>query len=296
MFKVKKIIPHLWFDKEAKEAALFYAGVFPDSSYLDSIIIENTPSGNSEIVRFSLSGIDFEAISAGPYFKFNPSINLLVHCNTESELKSIWKELKEGGMEHMPLGEYPFSKLYSWVQDKYGLNWQLLLNDQGSYAQKIVPSLMFSKDVCGRAQEAIEFYRSVFNDSNLNIISYYNEGEAPNSKAIINYSSMNIQCFEINLMDNAMEADFTFNEAFSIIIRCKDQEEIDYYWSRLSAVPDAEACGWLKDKFGVSWQVVPDNMDDILFGGSKEEIERVTEAFLRMKKFDLDALEIARKG
>ena len=155
---------------------------------------------------------------------------------------------------------------------------------------------MFSKDVCGRAQEAIEFYRSIFNDSNLNIISYYNEGEAPNSKAIINYSSMTIQGFEINLMDNAMEADFTFNEAFSIIIRCKDQEEIDYYWSRLSAVPDAEACGWLKDKFGVSWQVVPDNMDDILFGGSKEEIERVTEAFLRMKKFDLDALEIARKG
>jgi len=95
-------------------------------------------------------------------------------------------------------------------------------------------------------------------------------------------------------MDNAFDAGFTFNEAFSFIVHCQDQQEIDYFWEKLSAVPEAEQCGWPKDPFGLSWQIVPANMDEILFHGTQDEIQRVTEAFLKMKKFDLAELERAR--
>ena len=293
---MNKIIPHLWFDKEAKEAALFYTGLLEDSAILGNVIIENTPSGDSEIVTFRLESIAFESISAGPYFKFNPSISLMVYCKTEEELKRLWGELKKDGAELMPLGEYHFSNLYSWVEDKYGLSWQLFYNQGQEFHQKIVPSMLFSSGVCGQAKDALDFYQRVFKDSKLNTISYYGKGDAPNKNALVNYSSLSIHDFEIVLMDNAMEADFTFNEAFSLIIRCKDQEEIDYYWDKLSADPEAEACGWLKDKFGVSWQIVPDTMEELLFGGTKEELQRVTEAFLKMKKFELSELEKAKIG
>jgi predicted 3-demethylubiquinone-9 3-methyltransferase (glyoxalase superfamily) len=79
-------------------------------------------------------------------------------------------------------------------------------------------------------------------------------------------------------------------------VNCRDQKEIDYFWEKLSAVPEAENCGWCKDQFGVSWQVVPFNMEEILFGGSEEQVQRVTEAFLKMKKFDLATLEKVRLG
>ncbi|MNE84318.1 3-demethylubiquinone-9 3-methyltransferase [compost metagenome] len=80
------------------------------------------------------------------------------------------------------------------------------------------------------------------------------------------------------------------------MVRCKDQAEIDYYWDKLSAVPEAEQCGWLKDRYGVSWQIVPEELDRMMAEGSPEEIKRVTKAFLGMKKFDLAALEAAWLG
>ena len=90
--------------------------------------------------------------------------------------------------------------------------------------------------------------------------------------------------------------DFSFNEAFSLAVNCDDQSEIDYYWAKLSAVPETEQCGWVKDQFGVSWQIVPANVEEVLFNGTKEEVKRVTEAFMKMKKFDLHTLEQARLG
>jgi predicted 3-demethylubiquinone-9 3-methyltransferase (glyoxalase superfamily) len=80
------------------------------------------------------------------------------------------------------------------------------------------------------------------------------------------------------------------------MVLCDNQEEIDYFWNKLSYVPEAEQCGWVKDKFGLSWQIVPNHMNEILMNGTQEEVKRVTEAFLKMKKFDLQALEKARLG
>ena len=114
------------------------------------------------------------------------------------------------------------------------------------------------------------------------------------SKAKVNYAAFKLCGINFSAMDNAFDVDFNFNEAFSLIVNCKDQKEIDYFWDKLSAIPEAEQCGWIKDKFGVSWQIVPDNMDEVLFNGSRDENHRVTVALFKMKKIDLDALENAR--
>ena len=291
---MQKIVPHLWYDKEAKEAASFYIGLFDQSKLLHVAVIGDTPSGDSEIVSFELAGQEFQAISAGPYFKLNPTVSLMVACVTEEEVNTKWEALADGGTELMPLGEYPFSKLYGWVQDRYGLSWQLMLVDEDQASQKITPNMLFSGNACGRAEEAVNFYTEIVEHAKTGIISKYEPGESHSAEASVKYADFNLFGMNIAAMDNGMNVDFTFNEAFSFIINCKDQEEIDYYWDKLSAVPESEQCGWVKDKFGVSWQIVPDNIDEVLFNGPKDEARRASEALLKMKKIDISALERAR--
>jgi len=294
---MQKIVPHLWYDKEAQEAALFYVSLFEKSKLVSTKVIKNPPPfDDAELVSFELAGQQFMAISAGPYFKFNPSISLMVACSTSEEVDRMWEALSEGGTELMALGEYPFSKRYAWVQDRYGLSWQLMLIDGGLEVQKITPNLLFSDGSCGKAEEAIRYYAEVFENTEIGQISRYTEGEAQSAKAKVNFAAFKLDSIALSAMDNGYDVDYTFNEAFSLIVNCKDQKEIDYFWGKLSAVPEAENCGWCKDQFGVSWQVLPSTWEEILFGGSEEQVQKVTEAFLKMKKFDLKALEKVRQG
>lgn len=142
----------------------------------------------------------------------------------------------------------------------------------------------------------MEFYTGIFDRSGIDMISKYAEGEAEAPQAEINYASFRLEGMAFTAMDNGYGTDFGFNEAVSFIIRCRDQAEIDYYWEKLSAVPEAEQCGWLKDRYGVSWQVVPENMEELLGSEDAEIRKRVTEAFLKMKKFDMATLKKAHDG
>jgi predicted 3-demethylubiquinone-9 3-methyltransferase (glyoxalase superfamily) len=153
---MQKITPHLWFDKEARDAAEFYTSVFPKAKIKDTTTLHDTPSGTVDIVTLELFGQEFMMISAGPLFKFNEAISFMVNCDT--------------------------------------------------------------------------------------------------------------------------------------------QEEIDYYWEKLSAVPEAEQCGWLKDKYGLSWQIVPTVMGEMMKKGTREQIGRLTQAFLPMKNLDIESLKRAYKG
>lgn len=293
---MQKIVPHLWYDKEAKEAALFYMSLFDDSRLLNVTVIKNTPSGDVDSVHFELAGQQFAAISAGPDFKFNPSISLMVACSSAEEVDTKWQALSEGGTELMALGEYPFSKRYGWIIDRFGLSWQLMLPESGRAVQKITPNLLFSNDVCGKAEEAVKFYTGIFADSHISTVSKYGPGEAASPKAKVNYAAFKLCGLDFSAMDNGYDAPFSFNEAFSLVIKCKDQQEIDAYWTLLSAEPEAEQCGWVKDKYGVSWQITPNNMEMLLSVGTADEIRRITEAMLKMKKLNIAALDEARQG
>lgn len=293
---MKKIIPHLWFDNNAHEAVVFYTGLLDGSKIVRIDTIEGTPSGDSELISFELAGQEFMAISAGPYFKFNPSISFMVLCDTIEELNSKWEALSENGIALMPLAAYPFSRWYGWIQDRFGLSWQLMLAEEGQVEQKIKVSLLFSKESNGKAEEALHYYVDVFREGEVTSIVPYEKGEASAAKAKIKYAAFKLFGMDFVAMDHGFDADFGFNEAFSLIVNCRDQSEIDYFWDKLSAVPESEQCGWVKDRFGVSWQIVPENMSVLLFDGTKEEIRRVTEAMLKMKKLDIELLKKAKSG
>lgn len=299
----RKIVPHLWYDKEAKEAAEFYVSIFPDSKMTDVTTIHDTPSGDSEIVSFELLEQKFKAISAGPYFKFNPSISCTVRfdptreTDAKEKLSEVWNKLSEGGTALMPLDKYPFSDWYGWIQDKYGLTWQLILtNPDGEERPAITPSFLFAGEQYGKTEEALHFYLSVFKEAKLGQIARYPKGMEPDKEGNIMFSDFSLENQWFTAMESGYEHPFKFNEALSFMVYCDGQEEIDYYWEKLSAVPEAEQCGWLKDKFGVSWQIVPRAMDEMMSKGTPEQLERVTKAFLTMKKFDLAELQKAYEG
>ena len=293
---MRKISTHLWFDKEAKEAAQLYTSTFPNSKIKSSSVLENTPSGDVDIVTVELAGQEFTLLSAGPLFKFNPSISFLVACESKKEVDAIWAKLSEGGMALMELGTYPFSEWYGWTTDRFGLSWQVMHMGDREIKQKITPTLMFVADVCGKAEEAMNFYTSIFQNSKITVNMRYGVGEEPEKEGSIKHATFTLEGQDFAAMDSAQKHEFNFNEAISLMVHCENQEQIDHYWDKLSAVTESEQCGWLKDKFGVSWQIVPTEMDEMMAGGDKEKIARVTEAFLKMKKFDLAELRRAAEG
>lgn len=307
---MQRITPHLWFDKEATEAAEFYTSVFPESKINNISVIRDTPSGDCDVVAFEIWGQKLMSISAGPLFKFNPSISFMVNFDplffkgsTSPEKEAIkkldmaWQKLSEGGNVLMPIDKYPFSERYGWIQDKYGVSWQLILtNPQGEARPPIVPSIMFVGDNVGRAEEAINFYLGIFRNSKIGQLHRYGAGQEPDKEGTLMFADFMLENSWFAAMDSASEHKFNFNEAISLMVNCDTQKDIDYYWQKLSAVPEAEQCGWLKDKFGLSWQIVPSRMDEMMDDKDPRRVARVTKAFLKMKKFDLAELEKAYEG
>jgi len=293
--KPERIVPHLWFDKEAREAANFYVSVFgKDSKINHAATLSDTPSGDAETISFEIFGYPFMAISAGPYFTFNPSISFIVTCESREEIDRIWDRLSEGGGVLMPIDQYPFSERYGWLRDKYGLTWQLIMpGPDEKPAPRIIPSFLFVGEVYGKAEEAINHYVSIFKEASAGPVFRYGPGREPDKEDAVMFADFTLNGQKFAAMDSAREHGYKFNEAVSLMIYCDGQEEIDYYWERLSAVPEAEQCGWLKDKYGVSWQVVPVDLDEMMRKGTKEQMDRVTQAFLKMKKFDVAALKEA---
>jgi predicted 3-demethylubiquinone-9 3-methyltransferase (glyoxalase superfamily) len=302
---MQKITPHLWFDKQAREAAEFYVSLLPGSRLTYTTTLTGTPSGDCEIVSFELAGQPFMAISAGPLFQFNPSVSFHLKCGTKEEVDALWAQLSPGGKVLMPLDSYPFSERFGWLEDRYGLSWQVIHAGENPAGQRITPALMFVGKVCGKTEEAINFYTSVFQgapemartgETKSAILARYGKNEEPDKEGTARYAQFSLGGYEFGAMDSAREHKFAFNEAISFIVPCNTQEEIDYFWAKLSADPNAEQCGWLKDKYGLSWQITPAGMPELLSGDDKKRVERVTQAVLNMKKFDIAALERAAAG
>jgi len=205
----------------------------------------------------------------------------------------------------MPLDAYPFSARYGWLQDKYGLSWQVIHSGESAVRQKLTPALMFVGNVSGKAEEAINFYVSVFKnvphhakigETKADVLARYGKGEEPDNEGAVRYAHFSLDGQGFGAMDSARAHQFAFNESISFIVPCDTQEEIDYFWGKLSADPKAEQCGWLKDKFGLSWQVSPAAMNELLGSTDQERVGRVMQAVLKMKKIDIAELKRAAAG
>ncbi|MBT1706389.1 VOC family protein [Chryseosolibacter indicus] len=301
----KKLISNgLWFDSQAEEAAKFYTSVFAGSK-IGNIVrygkegfeIHGRPEGSVMVVEFELAGEKFVAINGGPLFTFNQSISYFVVCESLEETDKTWNTLLENGKVLMPYQKYDWSEKYGWLTDRYGLSWQISYGKISDVGQKITPSLLFVQQQYGHAEEAIKFYTSIFKDSKVDGIMKHPAGGSEREGAVA-HAQFSLAGQKFMIMESGMkEHEFNFNEAISIIINCQNQKEIDYYWDKFTAEGGQEvACGWLKDKFGVSWQVDSVELAAMLKDSDKEKVARVTKAFLKMKKFDVAKLREAFEG
>ncbi|KDN57810.1 VOC family protein [Exiguobacterium sp. AB2] len=285
------IIPCIWFEGDVEAIAEWYVSKFPDSFVDYTTKLTDTPSGETTVVTVSLAGQFFQLLGAGPLKERNPSISYMVTFPTSEEVETLWNELMEGAEVLMPLDTYDFSERYGWLKDKYGVSWQIM-HSGGMDIQTVTPCFLFVGDVFGRAEVGMNDWISIFPDSYVleDHLIRYEATDGPELEGKLNYARFVLSGREFVAMDSAEDHQFAFNEMQSLIAFCETQAEIDEYWAKLSAVPEAEQCGWLQDRYGVSWQIVPWEMEEMLMTGTKEQLARVTEAFLPMKKIDVATL------
>ncbi len=295
---MQKITPFLWFDRNAEEAMNFYTSVFPNSK---TVSIQRYPSEGLEgpmkgfenqvlTEIFELAGLKFSALDGGPIFKFNPSNNFMVACDTPEETAEIFNKLAEGGQIMMPLQKYPFSEMYGWTADKFGLSWQV---NTASSKQKITPALMFVGKNFGKVEEALNFYTNLFNNSSIDMVSKYAAGEG-DEEGKVKYSAFTLDGLQFSAMESSGPHNFEPNEAVSFMVLCEDQAEIDYFWDKMTVDGGQESqCGWLKDKYGFSWQITPKNFSELMQNPDPEKAKRATHAMLQMKKLIIADLEAA---
>lgn len=281
------IFPCLWYDGDAKESAEFYVEVFSGR------ITADTPM----VMNIDLFGQKLMLLNGGPYFKKNASVSFMVICETEEEVQQYWNRISEDGRVLMPLDSYSWSKKYGWVQDRYGVTWQIFLGEK-SGDQKIVPTLMFIHGNNGKAMQAMELYTRTFPNSKIGNILKYGEGSeghpVQEPAENIQHAHFEIDGYSLFCMDNSYDHAFDFNEGISMVIMTDTQEQTDQYWDAL--ITDggrASMCGWLKDRFGVSWQIVPKKLIQLMSDPDPEKAQNVARAMMTMQRIVIEDLEKA---
>lgn len=289
---MQKIYPCLWFVDQAEQAAELYTSLFPNSQIQRSVRYGKSSSqasgraeGSVMTVEFELDGNKFLGLNGGPQFQFTPALSLFVHCGDEAEIDRLWETLSSGGQLRMPLDKYPWSEKYGWTADRFGVEWQLMLTPG---TRKIVPAFLFVKELFGKGEEALRFYQSVFENSTIHLID---RDEATQS---IRYCAFSLAGADFALMEGQGEHNFTFSPAFSLVVACRNQAEIDAYWSKLCQDGQPGQCGWLTDKYGVSWQIVPSALGDML--ADSQQSEKVMASLVGMQKLDLPQLKAAARA
>lgn len=272
-----RIIPNIWFDGTALEAAEFYAGVFREVAVTKIVTYpeDGLPdfqahmAGRPLTVDVEIHGRRLSLINAGPEFRPNHSISFLLNFDPSQYdggvdeaivyLDSVHDALVDGGGGvMMELGEYPHSARYAWIRDRFGVTWQLMLtNPSGEDRPFLTPSFMFGGANQDKAREATDFWISVIDASARGALVEYDHGA-------VMFTDFRLADEWFAAMDSAVPQDTTFNEGISLLIEAEPGAELDRLWNELSSDPAAEQCGWCKDRFGVSWQVVPENMDELM--------------------------------
>jgi len=278
-----QIYPCLWFDGQAKSAAEFYCSAFGNSKITSESAIA---------IQFEIEGTKIMGLNGGPIFKINPSISFFVTCEDENEITSLWDRLSVGGQAMMPLGKYPWSEKYGWVADQFGMTWQLMLGELAPGSQKIIPLFLFVGDQFGNAEQAIRHYLAIFQNSASQYMEMYAEGEVPGAAGMLKFGNFSLDGSQFAAMDGPGNHNFNFNEGVSLVVECETQEEIDHFWESLIRDGGAESrCGWLRDKYGVFWQIIPASLGSLM--SDPERGQRAMQQLLKMNKLDINILKNA---
>jgi len=275
----ENISPCLWFNNQAKEATTLYCSVFANAK-----IASQSPI----VTEINVSGHSFTLLDGGPMYQPNPSISFFYICETEEELTRIWDAFSKQGTVHMALDKYPWSEKYGWISDQFGISWQLSLGKISDVGQKITPSLLFTGQQYGRADEALTLYTSIFKDYKIDGILRYTDNELPDQEGKIKHAQFALNDQKFMIMESAAAHNFTFSEGVSLTIHCNTQEDIDYYWEKLTESGEESMCGWLKDKFGVSWQIIPTILSKLM--SDPDKAGKAAQAFMAMKKLNIEQI------
>jgi predicted 3-demethylubiquinone-9 3-methyltransferase (glyoxalase superfamily) len=276
------IYPCLWFDHNAQQAVECYQTIFDEVH-----LLHNTPM----VVTFEINGTKFMGLNGGPQFKFTPAVSYFVYCGGSKEkIDSLYKALSQDGKIVFPLDKYDWSPRYAWVEDKYGVNWQLDIEAINN-SQKIVPCLLFGNEHAGDVKAAMEHYMKIFDDSSV-LMQWPFPKEMNQPEGALLFAQFKLRNFIINAMSSPTPQPYGFSEANSFVVECDTQEEIDHHWNHLLADGGQESmCGWLKDKFGVWWQIIPSELPQLM--SNPATAKQVSEVVMKSKKFNLDELRRA---
>ncbi len=272
------IYPCVWYNQQSEEAAKTYCSLVKDASILQS---------NPMATYFQIGKQRFIGLNGGPEYTPNPSISFFWIFDTEAEVNHAWKVLSNKGKVLMDLNSYPWNKRYGWVEDQYNVSWQLMVKDDTSSETGIFPALMFTGKQNGNAEKAMEFYTSLFPSSAIDSVYRY-EADDHDQEGNIKHAEFHIAGFKMAAFDSSLEHTFSFNEGVSLVIECEDQAEIDHYWNSFTKNGKEDQCGWCKDQYGVSWQVIPKVLSELM--NDPQKAPKAVQAFLKMKKFDIEAL------
>ena len=277
------IFPCLWCNGDAKESAEFYCQVFGGKITVDTPVV----------INIDLFGQKVMLLDGGPQFEKNPSISFLINCASEEDVQRYWDMLSDGGTALMALDSYPWSKKYGWIKDKYGATWQLYFGEMQE--QRLVPTLMFMHQNNGKAMEAMEFYTNTFPDSKIEgVLKYKDGGENGENPENVQHAQFVINNYVLSCMDSSFDHKFDFNEGISLVMMTNDQEETDHLWNTLISGGGRESmCGWLKDQYGVSWQIVPKRLIELMNDTDPAKSQKVVQAMLKMQKIVIADLEAA---
>jgi predicted 3-demethylubiquinone-9 3-methyltransferase (glyoxalase superfamily) len=293
MSKTKQsIVPFLWFEHQAEEAVNVYTKAFENSRIARVTRYGEAgpgPKGSVMSVDFELAGQEFYALNGGPQFTFSPAISFFVNCATHAELDGLWNTLANGGAVMMPVDAYPFSERFGWLQDRFGVSWQLNLGERD---EKIAPFLMFIGENHGKAEEAVNFYCSLFDDAHIISLERYGAGE-PEPKGTVKHAVFTLEGREFMAIDNSFKHPFIITSAISFFVKCDTQARINRLWDTLSEGGAPQQCGWIKDKYGVMWQIVPPVLGEMLNDKDPVKSRRVMEAMFKMVKLDIAGLKRA---
>jgi predicted 3-demethylubiquinone-9 3-methyltransferase (glyoxalase superfamily) len=296
-----KITPCIWLNDQAQQAASFYVHTFPagrivgTSRYPESV--DNPggrPRGSVLTVEFEMAGQRFTTLNAGPVFAANPSLSFFVHVDATTDADPLYAALADGGKVLMPLDTYPWSERYGWVTDRFGVSWQVISGRRPKGGATLAPCLMFAGSQHGRAEQALRHYAAIFPDGRVDSVERYEAGQGP--PGTVKHGRFAVFGREMVAMDSHVAHGFSFNEALSLQLRCEDQDELDRYWAALGEGGEHGPCGWLKDRFGLSWQIVPTAITEWMASPDPAARDRVLQAVWQMKKLDISVLERAHDG